>query len=62
MKSVSGNGISCRGFVWTSFAEPIWASGPAPRQQAGHMTAFEPALFFRELSSNVVDEVSQAAA
>jgi len=25
-----------------SFAEPIWASGQVPRQQAGHMTAIAP--------------------
>lgn len=30
-----------RPFVGVSFAEPIWASGHTPHQQAGHMTAID---------------------
>src|SRR5258708_31140846 len=36
----------CRPFVWGWFADPIWASGHMPRQQAGHMTALEPVVGF----------------
>jgi hypothetical protein len=36
--------VICRGVEWMSFADPIWASGHAAAQQAGHMTAFEPPL------------------
>lgn len=46
MKPASGNGIRCREFVWALFAESIWASGLALRQQVGHMTAFDPAPLF----------------
>jgi len=28
--------------VWAPDAEPIWASGNVPRQQAGHTTAVAP--------------------
>jgi hypothetical protein len=35
-----------RPLVWGWFADPIWASGRKPRQQAGHMTALEPSVRF----------------
>jgi hypothetical protein len=32
--------------VWDWIADPIWASGHAPREQAGHMTAVDPPVRF----------------
>jgi hypothetical protein len=32
--------------VWDWIANPIWASGHAPREQAGHMTAVDPPVRF----------------
>ena len=35
-----------RASVWDWIAEPIWASGHEPRQQAGHMIAVDPPVRF----------------
>jgi hypothetical protein len=39
--------VCCKGFrsrirVWVWIAEPIWASGHEPHEQAGHMIAVDP--------------------
>jgi hypothetical protein len=36
--------LSRREIVWSCFAEPIWAGGPVPRKQAGHMIAIAPSV------------------
>ncbi len=39
---VGTSGFRGRLIVWGRIADPIWASGHAPRQQAGHMIAIDP--------------------
>jgi hypothetical protein len=39
---VSVTASRSRRTVWDWIADPIWASGHAPRQQAGHMNAVDP--------------------